>query len=355
MRLTVSPMTLPLARPFAIARTPGGSIEAAREAASTERVVLVELEHEGQVGLGEASPSSRYGEDSHDAERFLTEAEPLLGEDPFESEAIAERLLERAQGGYPGALAALDTALCDLNAKLSGQTLRAMLELGDRTPPTAYSIGIGIPEQMAREAAEVAPGPPPRPILKLKLGEDGGLDSVAAVHEALPDRELWVDANEAWDLDQARERIPKLADLGVALVEQPLPADALEGYRALKPESPLPVFLDENVLTAADVPGVTDLCHGVNVKLQKTGGIRPALEAVRAAREHGLEVFVGCMVETRIGIAAGAHVATLADRCDLDGCLLLADDPVEGIELDQEHRWALGEGPGLGVRLRERS
>lgn len=353
MKLTVRPTTLPLKRPFAIARTPGGRRQA-RRAASQERVVLIELEHDGKVGLGEASPSSRYGEDVDDAERFLRAAEPLLGDDPFDLDAVAARLKEKAEGGYPGARAAVDIALCDLTAKLSGQPLRRMLGLGDRTPPTAYSIGIGSPRQMAREAQEIAPGPPRRPIVKLKLGADGGLRSVKRVHRALPDRELWVDANEAWTLDQARERIPQLAELGVTLVEQPLPAAELEGYRALKPESPLPIFLDENVLTADDVPGVVDICHGVNIKLQKAGGIVEGLRAVHAAKRHGLEVFVGCMVETQVGIAAGAHVATLADRCDLDGCLLLADDPAEGMTLDPEHRWVLGEGPGLGVRLRER-
>ena len=160
---------------------------------------------------------------------------------------------------------------------------------------------------------------------------------------------LQVDVNEYWSLNEALEALPQLADLGVEYCEQPLSAGQLQGGTVLKRRSPLPIYVDEDCLTSADVPKCTEIAHGVNVKLAKTGGIREAIRTVHIARSLGLGAMLGCMVETGLGIAAGCQVASLFDHVDLDGNLLLAEDPWPGIEfVDGVQRPS--EEPGLGVR-----
>jgi L-alanine-DL-glutamate epimerase-like enolase superfamily enzyme len=184
--------------------------------------------------------------------------------------------------------------------------------------------------------------------LKLKLGARDGLDvervrSVRSVTE-LP---LQVDVNEYWEIDEALENVQALADLGVQYVEQPLPAGHPEGAR-LKKESPLPIYVDEDVHTAKDVREAAQRAHGVNIKLAKSGGIREAVRIAYAARALDLGVMLGCMVESSLAIAAACQVASLCDHVDLDGNLLLADDPWEGVEFADGVQLPSLE-PGLGV------
>jgi L-alanine-DL-glutamate epimerase-like enolase superfamily enzyme len=158
-----------------------------------------------------------------------------------------------------------------------------------------------------------------------------------------------VDANTGWSPDEATDLLPELERLGVELIEQPFPAHRLDQLRALQARSPLPLVADESAVTIDDLDGLVGVVAGVNVKLAKCGGIGPARRMLERAHALGFRTFLGCMEETSVGIAASAVVAPLADWVDLDGCLLLADDPVIGLELGTDKRWRLSDRPGLGL------
>ncbi len=309
-------VTLRLAETFVIAR----------ETQDTADVVHVELHHEGRVGRGEAAPIERYGETAASALAFLDRNGPLVGDDPFALEAIGAQMAEIP--GEQAAKAALDGALHDLQGKLLGVPVWRMLGVPRVGPPTSWTVWLGDPDDMARRAEAVA-GRFLR--LKLKLGGGDGLDvERARAVRSRTDLPLMVDVNEWWSVDEALDAIPQLAELGVEYVEQPLRAGD-EGGRTLKEQSPLPVYVDEDCHTLDDVAACAAIAHGINIKLAKSGGIREALRMVHAARALGLGVMLGCMIESGVGIAAGCCVAPLCDHVDLDGNLLIADDPYPGV------------------------
>jgi L-Ala-D/L-Glu epimerase len=331
MELSARIESLPLAEPFVIAR----------ETTEVADVVWVELEHDGHVGYGEAAPSDRYGESAESAAAYLADAAEALGDDPFAREEVMARLPEREYA----ARAALDAALHDLNGKLARLPVWRLLGLRRAGPPTSWTVGLGDPDEMARKAERSARFDS----LKLKLGGRDGLDveRVAAVR-AVWEGPLRVDVNEYWTLDEARDALPRLAELGVDYCEQPLRAEDPEGA-SLKAEAPIPVYVDEDCHTLGDVAACAERAHGVNIKLAKSGGIREAIRMVHAARALGLGVMLGCMVESGLGIAAGASIASLFDHVDLDGNILLREDPWPGVELVEGVQLP-SESPGLGVR-----
>jgi L-alanine-DL-glutamate epimerase-like enolase superfamily enzyme len=322
---------LPLAETFVIAR----------DAQDVAELVEVTVRHGDVTGHGEAAPIARYAESAASALQYVEANAHVLGDDPFALDEIEERL-PREQFA---ARAALDAALHDLQGKLLGVPVWRLLGLRRQGPPTSWTIWLGDPDDMARRAERVA-GRFRR--LKLKLGGRDGLDveRVEAV-KRVADVPLQVDVNEYWSLDEALDAIPRLAQLGVEYVEQPLPAYAEEGAE-LKRRSDLPIYLDEDCHTLGDVASCAERGHGINIKLAKSGGIREAVRMAHAARALRLGVMLGCMVESGLGIAAGAQVANLCDHVDLDGNLLLAADPwpgvgfVDGVQLPAD-------APGLGV------
>ena len=327
MQLRAWEATLTLAETFTISR---GS-------ASEAEVVQVELRHGDVSGFGEGAPYDRYGETAETALEWLAEIEP--GEDPFALDEIGGAL----PPGQYAARAALDGALHDLQGKLTGLPVHRLLGLRPAGPPTSWTIWLGDPDDMARRAEAAERRGFRR--LKLKLGGRDGLDAqrVAAVR-SVTDLPLQCDVNEAWSLDEALELLPQL---DLQYCEQPLPAGD-PGGPELKRRSPVPIYVDEDCHTLDDVAPCAEIAHGVNLKLAKSGGIREAVKMVSAARALGLGVMLGCMVESGLGIAGGVHIASLMDHVDLDGNLLLGDDPwpgvrfVDGVQLPSDR-------PGLGV------
>src|SRR4051794_17176270 len=314
----------------------------AREASDWADVVQVELRHDGAVGRGEAAPIERYGETAASALAFVEEHGALVGDDPFALEEVGARLAEIP--GEQAAKAALDGALHDLQGKLLGIPVWRLLGLPRVGPPTSWTIWLGDPDDMARRTEKVTGFRR----LKLKPGGGDGLDveRVRAVRSRT-DLPLQVDVNEWWSLDQALDAIPQLAELGVAYVEQPLPAGD-PGAEELRMRSSLPIYVDEDCHTLADVAHCATIAHGINIKLAKSGGIREGIRMAHAARALGMDVMLGCMVESGMGIAAGCVVAPLCDHVDLDGNLLLAEDPRPGVTFSDGVQ-VPSEEPGLGV------
>jgi L-Ala-D/L-Glu epimerase / N-acetyl-D-glutamate racemase len=324
-------VTLDLAETFVIARS----------ARDTEDVVEVTLTSSGVRGHGEAAPIERYDESHDSALAYVEEHAGLIGDDPFALEDVMARLPAREFA----ARAAIDAALHDLQGKLVGRPVYQLLGLPRLGPPTSWTIWLGDPDDMARRAEKVS-GRFKR--LKLKLGGGDGLDAerVEAVR-AVADVPLQVDVNEAWSLDEALELLPRLAALGVEYCEQPLAAGDPGGPQ-VKAASPIPIYVDEDCHTLADVAVCAERAHGINVKLAKSGGIREAVRMVHAARALGLGCMLGCMVESGLGISAAAQIASLFDHVDLDGNLLIAFDPWPGVEFVDGIQTP-AELPGLGV------
>jgi L-Ala-D/L-Glu epimerase len=334
VQLSYRTATLRLAQPFTISRETSTEVE----------VVWVELTANGATGHGEAAPQPHYGESVESACAFLNEAEELLGDDPFALEEICARFAERP--GEQAAKAALDNALHDLCGKVAGLPAWRLLGVPRTGPPTSWTVWLGDPDDMARRTEAVD-----RRFrrLKLKLGGRDGLDveRVRAVRgvTGLP---LMVDVNEYWELEEALENVRALAELGVEYVEQPLPAGDPGGAR-LRAEAALPIYVDEDCHTLADVAPCSERAHGINIKLAKSGGIREAVKMAVSARSLGLGVMLGCMLESGLGIAGAAQLAGLCDHVDLDGNLLLAEDPWPGVEFRDDGVQVPSDEPGLGV------
>jgi len=317
-----------------------------RESIDYADVIQVALSHEGTIGYGEGAPIDRYGESAESAKAFVDEHAGLLGDDPFALEEIGARLAEIP--GEHAAKAALDAALHDLQGKLLGTPAFRLLGLPRTGPATSWTVWLGDPDDMARRTEKAAPG---FQRLKLKIGGGDGLDveRVRAVR-GVTELPLQVDVNEWWSLDEALEALPQLAELGVEYCEQPLRAGD-EGGRALKERSPIPIYVDEDCHRLSDVARCSEFSHGINIKLSKSGGIREAIRMAHAARALGLGVMLGCMLETGLSAAAGCCVAPLCDHVDLDGNLLLPEDPWPGVAFVDGVQTP-AEAPALGVAAR---
>lgn len=298
-------------------------------------VVFVELfDFLGRTGLGEASPSSQYGESHETVSRFLRQIDTRrLSFDDIPGSM--EYLDTVGSGNFP-AKCAVNLALLDGAAKAEEMPLHAFLKLSfpNPGPVTSFSIGIDKPEVMEAKAREAES----MPILKVKLGGSTDRTTFRAVRNAAPDKIIRVDANAAWTRrEQALENIEWLATDGrVEFIEQPMPTSTSDAdARWLKDRSPLPIFADESYQHATDAVRVAQGFHGVNVKLVKTGGATGAKSALEAARAQGLKTMIGCMIESSVLISAAAHLASLADHLDLDGNLLIDNDPYRGVVCHQ--------------------
>lgn len=334
MRFTAEPIDLDLIHAFQIARSSD----------TIKQNVIVSLTDSGFVGFGEAAPSLYYGESQSGVIEALRPVDGILSEDPVNMERL-DRLIRAAVPNSASARAALDIALHDLVAqKLKIPLYRYFGLHPDDTPLTSFTIGIDSLETIRRKTQEASQ----YPILKVKLGAGNDLDIVRTIRQE-SDAVIRIDANAGWTVAQTTALIPKLADLGVELIEQPLPADDYEGLKRLRTDSPLPIIADESVKTAADVPRLAGCVDGINVKLMKTGGLREALRLIHCARAHDMQVMLGCMIETSVAVTAAAHLSPLADYADLDGNLLIANDPYSGVRV-VGGKLVLPDSAGLGIR-----
>ena len=338
-------LRLGLRDPFVISRSEHG----AGESITT---VIVELRDErfpGFVGIGEGYPDRFYGETPD----TMAAVFPLLLAAVGDVEPSGPGLTKGAErlGGairWNGAAkCAVDIALHDLVGKVTSRPVHDLLGLSTEIPPTDFTIGIDEPEVVAERARRAGAFP----ALKIKVGGPADLATLRAVREVY-DKPIRVDANTGWTPETALALIPALVDLGVELIEQPFPATRLDWLADLQAATPLPIVADESAVTIDDLDALVGVVAGVNVKLAKCGGVGAAARMLGRARELGFRTFLGCMEETSVGIAASAAVASLAEWVDLDGNLLLAADPFEGLQLGPDHRWMLTADPGLGVHRR---
>jgi len=345
LHLTPEVLHLALRDPFRIARS-----DHATDAGIT--TVVVELRDDrfpDLVGIGEGYPDRFYGETAETMAAVLPILVDAVGEpDPSRAglEAAAVRM-DATIAHHGAAKCALDVALHDLVGKILGVTIAELLELPGGIPPTDFSLGIDDPAVVAERARRAAHFP----ALKIKVGGPSDMATLRAVR-AVYDGPIRVDANTGWQPDDALALLPELDGLGVELIEQPFPAHRLDQLAWLQDRSSLPIVADESAVTIRDLPGLVGVVAGVNVKLAKCGGVGPAKRMLSDARRLGFRTFLGCMEETSVVIAASAAVASLAEWADLDGNLLLRDDPFTGLDLGPDARWRLSGRPGLGVARR---
>ena len=313
-RLALYSESFPLAQTFTISR---GS-------KTTAEVLVLELSRDGHTGRGESVPYPRYDETIVGATAAIEALRPRI-----EAGTLSRASL---QGALPPGAArnALDCALWNLEAKLSGQPVHQLAGLcAPHSVTTAYTLSLAAPEAMGQAAAVNAD----RPLLKIKLGGDGSdLDRIEAIRAKAPDATLIVDANEGWSATQVEPLSSELAQRGVALIEQPLPA----GQDALlaELEHPVPLCADESCHSASELEALATRYECVNLKLDKTGGLTEALLLVTKAKELGLELMVGSMVATSLAMAPAALLAPQARYVDLDGPLLLKQDREHGLHYD---------------------
>lgn len=331
-RLELEPLELRLRHRFAIAR----GYEDVSE------TLILRLFENGIAALGEVTPSHRYDESVTLIRRQLSSVE-LAGVNLLD----VQTTLARIPATQRGARCALDLALHDYAGKLLGLSAYELFGLDPaHAKPTSFTIGIAsIDETLAkvREAAHM-------PILKIKLGAGKEVEMLEAVRAQYRGT-IRIDANEAWTPETAVRKLRELQRFDLEFCEQPVPAGHPEALRFVRERSPIPIFTDEDSVTADDVPRLAGCVDGINVKLVKCGGMREAVRMIRSAREHGLKVMIGCMIESSILSTAAAHLTPLADFADIDGPLLVLDDPFEGVTYDGA-QLRLPRAPGLGVKPR---
>jgi L-alanine-DL-glutamate epimerase-like enolase superfamily enzyme len=293
--------------------------------------------------MGEAASCDYLQQDAAGSAAALEKMRGYILPDPF----CLEETLSTLRGHFPAnpaALCAVDVALHDLLCHKLGIPVHSFFGL---TAGEARKTGFTVEIDDVADAAAKVEEAGDYSILKVRLGTGHDMEIMRIVREAT-DAVIRVDADAAWSLDEAVDKMKALADMGVEYVEQPLPRGDVEGHVKLKEHGILPIFLDETVQTSADIPGVAEACDGINIKLTKCGGLREAYRMIAVARAHGLKVLLGCMVQSSVGITAAAHLSPLVDYLDLDGNLLVGNDPYRGV-ISAFSEMILPDRPGLGL------
>lgn len=343
IRLHFEPLKLKTAHPFGISYGTTSDISN----------VLVKLSFKDMEGLGEAAPAEYHDESPETVQAVLGrwQASDILGDDPFAIVSVMRRL-DKDISGHRSAKAAVEMALLDLMGKTAGLPAFKLLGLAGLEPPmTDFTIGIDrlhSVEKKTREALDKG-----FKLLKVKQGTDYDREIIKTIRKVAPDIPVRVDANGGWSPKVAIEMSGFLAENGVEFIEQPLPKHAgYSDFKFVRDRSALPILLDETICTSKDVAKMAGAIDGVVVKLAKAGGILEAMRVIHAARAHQMQVMFGCMVESSIGVTAAVHLSALCDHLDLDGAMLLAEDPYDGAYYDHGYM-RLPDRPGLGVIQRK--
>jgi L-alanine-DL-glutamate epimerase-like enolase superfamily enzyme len=307
--------------------------------------IQLRLTSGGITGHGEGAPIVRYNEDAVQAKQAIEAIRPYLtSSDPGKFTKIMDEVFSRIEGQY-AAKAAIDIALMDWMCQKLGVPLYRYLGLDAKdTPVTTFSIGIDTPEitkQKVREAEQY-------PILKVKVGLDKDESTMEAIR-SVTKKPLRLDANEGFkSKEEAVRKINWLETLGAEFIEQPLPAHMTEETRWVRSRVHIPILADESCLHPRDIPKIADAYDGIVVKLDKSGGIQEVLKMIHTARAFGMKIMIGCMVSSSVTITAAAHLSPLVDWADLDGNLLIANDPYSGVKVEKG-KLILPDRPGLGL------
>ncbi len=339
MILTARPLNLPLRHAFSTSR-------------STQHVaenVLLEIRDGELTGLGEAAPITYYNQTQESCIRALGRMAARIGSrDVFELETILTELRSR-HPTEPSAIAAVDIAIHDLIGKKLKLPLWKLWGLDPKkTPQTSFTIGI---DSMAKVVAKVGEAEK-YPVLKIKLGVEGDMEILKEVRKLAPKKLLRVDANCGWSVKEAILKAKTLEKLGVEFLEQPIPSGNNAALKKIKNGIGIELMADESSLVPGDIPPLAGCVDGINVKLVKCGGLREGMKMITIARALGMKVMLGCMIESSVLISAAAQLSPLADYADLDGNVLIADDPFRGVTLDKKAKLILNERAGIGCEAR---
>ena len=312
-------------------------------------VMLTRIEYEGVTGYGEASMPPYLGESQETATKFLTKVDLSRFADPFQIEDILD-YVDQIDAGNRAAKASVDIALHDLVGKLMGQPWYKIWGLNpDLTPNTSFTIGIDTAEVVKQKVAEASM----YKILKVKLGRENDREMVQTIRSAT-NVPLAVDVNQGWkEKEKALEMIFWLKEMGIVMIEQPLPKEQIENMAWLTARSPLPIFGDESVQRLPDVVKAAGVYHGINIKLMKCTGMREAFIMAKMAKSLGMKTMIGCMTETSCAVSAAAQLSPLAEFADLDGNLLITNDLYAGMQV-VDGKIKLGDLPGIGIRKTDR-
>lgn len=335
MNLSYCPVSLKLRHTFKIAR----------ETCSIQDTIVIHLQDEdGISGFGEAAPTSFFGESISSVVAVCDKSIDVLKHaDPFQIEDITRSLAIRFPGDS-AARAAIDIALHDIVSKKLKIPLYKLLGLNrTEVKSTSFTIGIDTLEKMCEKVDEVKDFS----LLKIKVGIKNDIETLKELRK-ITKAIFRVDANTGWTVDEAIKKLNIMEGLGVELVEQPFPVGSIEALKEIRGRVKIPVFADEDVKCSRDIPTISGLVDGINIKLMKCGGIREALRMIHTARAHDLKIMIGCNIESSLSITAAAHLMSLVDYADLDGHLLITNDPYRGVTVDKG-RLILPEGNGLGV------
>jgi L-alanine-DL-glutamate epimerase-like enolase superfamily enzyme len=335
MKLTFKPYTLELKHVFTIATS----------SRTTTPVMLTEIEYDGVKGFGEASMPPYLGESQETAAKFLSKVNLEQFKDPFQIDNILE-YVDSIETGNSAAKASVDIALHDLIGKLLNQPLYKIWGFDkSKTPNTSFTIGIDTRDVVIQKVKEASP----YKVLKVKLGRENDKEMIETIR-SVTDTPLVVDVNQGWkEKEFALDMINWLSEKGVQFIEQPMPKEDLDGMAWLTERSPLPTIADEFLQRLPDVVRAYGAYSGINVKLMKSTGLREAHKMINLAESLGMKVMLGCMTETSCAISAASQLAPKAHWADLDGNLLISNDPFEGTKI-VDGKITIQDYPGIGLK-----
>jgi L-alanine-DL-glutamate epimerase-like enolase superfamily enzyme len=339
IKLTAAPLNLTLRHTFSTSRS----------SSTIARNVLLHIRSGALEGIGEASPIRFYGQTQESCIAALNKmGRVIAGHDVFEIENTIQEL-RRKFPSEPSAIAAVDLALHDLIGKRLKIPLWKYFGLDpSKTPRTSFTIGIDTLEKVLvkiREAERY-------PILKIKVGGANDMEIMRQVRKLVPKKLLRVDANCGWSVKESIAKARILEKMGVEFIEQPVPPGNNAALKRIKNRIGIPLMTDESSLVPQDIPALRGCVDGINIKLVKCGGLREGLKMIHTARACGLKIMLGCMIESSVLISAAAQLAPLVDYADLDGNLLIRDDPFTGVRIDKDAKLVLPNRAGLGLKAR---